>query len=297
MKLNSQLAGTPFVPYAAEITQRQTTNFAAALGDDNPLYFDDDAPGGVVAPPTFPVSVTWPVLSNLGEFIQDRNFPREVLATQVHYTEHLILHRLVRPGDELNLEGKIAAILPHRAGTHAVVRLTASDAAGERVFTEYIGAMLRGVQCEGEDGPEPKDSLPEHPLAAPSASPVWTSLVLVDPLAPYAYDAGADIEFPIHTSPKFAKAVGLPGIILQGTATLGLAVRELVNNEAGADPGAVKEIACSFTGMVMPGSEIEVCCLEVREDDAFTHIFFEVINAENKKAVKNGYLKLERQVP
>lgn len=292
MELNSQLAGTPFVPYAAEITQRQTTNFAAALGDDNPLYFDDDAPGGLAAPPTFPVSVTWPVLSNLGDFIQDRSFPRDVLLTQVHYTEHLILHRLVRPGDQLSLEGEIAAILPHRAGTHAVVRLDAADAKGDPVFTEYIGAMLRGVQCQGEKG-----DLPEHPQTDPGASPVWTSKVPVDPLAPYIYDAGTDIEFPIHTSPKFARAVGLPGIILQGTATLGLAVRELVNKEAGADPRAVREIACSFTGMVLPGTGIEVCCLDVRTEGPFTHIFFDVINAENKKAVKNGYLKLERQMP
>lgn len=293
MKMNPNLAGTRLVPYAAEISQRQTTNFAAALGDDTPLFFDDEARESLLAPPTFPVSVTWPVLSNLAAFIEAGEFPTEVLATQVHYTEHLILHRLVRPGDQLELEGQIAAILPHRAGTHAVVRLDAADADGRPVFTEYIGAMLRGVDCQGEA----RGELPPRPESDPSATPVWTSLVSVDPLAPYLYDAGADIEFPIHTSPKFAKAVGLPGIILQGTATLGLAVRELVNNEAGADPRSVREIACAFTGMVMPGSDIEVCCLEVKQEGPFAHIFFDVINAENKKAVRNGYLKIERQMP
>lgn len=304
MKLDSRLAGTPFVPYATDITQRQTTNFAAALGDDNPLYFDDasgdprDVSGGLAAPPTFPVSVTWPVLSHLGDYIGDRTFPREVLVTQVHYTEHLILHRLVRPGDRLRLDGKIAALLPHRAGTHAVVRLAASDAAGEPVFTEYIGAMLRGVQLEGEkEGQEQTGELPWPPPADPAACPAWTARVSVDPLAPYIYDAGANIEFPIHTSPKFAGAVGLPGIILQGTATLGLAVRELVNRAAGADPRTVKEIACKFTGMVMPGTKITVLCQGTQQQGNVTHLFFEVINAQNEKAVRNGYLKLERQTP
>lgn len=294
MKLTSQLAGTPLIPFATDISLRQTTNFAAALNESNPLYYDDEAPEGIVAPPTFPVSVTWPVLSNLGSFIQDRSFPREVLITQVHYTEHLILHRLIRPGDALELDGEIAAILPHRSGTHAVIRLTASDAQGLPVFTEYVGAMLRGVECDGSAG---RSALPNHPEADPSAAAAWTAMVRVDPLAPYIYDAGADIEFPIHTSPKFAKAVGLPGIILQGTATLGMAVKELVANEAAEDPGVVREIACAFTGMVMPGTAIEVCCLGTREQEDGTHIFFEVINAENKKAIRNGFIKIERPLP
>ncbi len=294
MKLSSQLAGTPLVPFSTDISLRQTTNFAAALQESTPLYYNDESCEGTVAPPTFPVSVTWPILSNLGSFIEDQNFPKDVLLTQVHYTEHLIIHRLIRPGDILDIEGEIAAILPHRAGTHAVIRLTASDEQGVPVFTEYVGAMLRGVECDGSAG---ASSLPDHPKAEPLTAAAWTSRVRIDPLAPYIYDAGADIEFPIHTSPKFAKAVGLPGIILQGTATLGMAVKELIANAAGADPEHVREIACAFTGMVMPGTEIEVCCLGIKALEDGTLIFFEVINAEHKKAIRNGFIKLERPMP
>lgn len=294
MKIDSQLAGTRLSPHAATITFRQTTNFAAALKDDNPLYFDDMGSEGVVAPPTFPVAVTWPVLSRLGEFIESEDFPKEVLLTQVHYTEHLILHRLVRPGDTLQLDGQIVSISPHRAGTHAMVRLAAEDSSGTPVFTEYIGAMLRGVSCNGTTASEP---LPEIPAPDPSATPLWTARVHIDPLAPYLYDSGADIEFAIHTSPRFATAVGLPGIIFQGTATLGLAIRELVRNESNAGPDQIREIACTFTGMVLPGTDIEICCLEKTRGDRHDHLFFEVINSEHKKAIRNGYVKIERQVP
>jgi len=290
MKLNSQLAGTRLKPYTTRISQRQTTNFAAGIPDNNPLYFDDTRDGGIAAPPTFPVAVTWPVLSRLGEFIISDEFPKDLLMTQVHYTEHLILHRLVRPGDRLSLDGKIVSIVPHRAGTHAVIRIEAIDESGAKVFTEYIGAMLRGVACEGNTTSSPLPRVPDH---TPNRPPEWTSLQAVDPLAPYVYDGCADIEFPIHTSPDFALKVGLPGIILQGTATLACAVRELVNNEAGGDPESVNEIACTFTGMVRPGTDIEICCLETRSDNRFTHIFFEVLNAENKKAIRNGYLKVD----
>ncbi|WDP90213.1 MAG: MaoC family dehydratase N-terminal domain-containing protein [Desulfobacter sp.] len=292
MKLSTRLAGTRLKPYTTRVSLRQTSNFAAGIPDANPLYFEDTREGGVAAPPTFPVAVTWPVISRLGDYIQARDFPREVLITQVHYTEHLVLHRLVRPGDRLTLAGEIAALMPHRAGTHAIIRMDAADSSGAPVFTEYLGAMLRGVECEGDDAPPP---LPRVPDFDPNQPPAWTSLQTVEPLAPYIYDGCTDIEFPIHTSPAFAREVGLPGIIYQGTATLARAVRELVNNEAGGDPSPVREIACTFTGMVRPGTDIEICCLAAGSENGYTHIFFEVLNGDNQKAIRNGYMKLERK--
>lgn len=52
----------------------------------------------------------------------------------------------------------------------------------------------------------------------------------------------AAIHFPIHTSPRYAKRVGLDGIILQGTATSTLAVRELVACEAAGDPRRLRSL-------------------------------------------------------
>ena len=149
MELDSQLTGTRLTPCSIEISQRRTVNFAAGLGHNNPCYFDDTRENGVAAPPTFPVAVTWPILSNLPEFLPRDRFPMEVLLTQVHYTEYLICHRLIRPGDQLTIEGDIASIAPHRAGTHVILRLDAHDKDNEPVFTEYVGAMLRGVTCTG----------------------------------------------------------------------------------------------------------------------------------------------------
>ena len=147
MKLNAGLVGTRLKDYQTSVSWRETTNYAAAVQDDNPRYFDDREAAGIVSHPMFAVAVTWPVLSRLDTFIDAKEFPKEVLLTQVHYSEHLLLHRLIRPGDELSLTGILQAFLPHRAGTHAIIRLHAEDANGEPVFTEYIGAMLRGVDC------------------------------------------------------------------------------------------------------------------------------------------------------
>ncbi|MCF8128261.1 MAG: MaoC family dehydratase N-terminal domain-containing protein [Deltaproteobacteria bacterium] len=292
MKLDSKFAGTPLKEYGTKISWRATTNYAAAVGDVNPLYFDDTKERSLVAPPTFPVAVTWPILSHLQDFIAAKDFPWGVLWTQVHYFEHLILHRLVRPEDELAITGKVAAVLPHRAGTHAVMALFARDKSGHPVFTEYVGAMLRGIECDGEKGKEDLPPIPESDLPETA---IWSSPVFIDPLLPYVYDGCTHIEFPIHTSPRFAKGVGLPGIILQGTATLALAVREMVNREASGNPALISEVACKFTGMVMPGTDIEIRCLNSGEREDGKELFFEVVNGENQKAIRAGFVKLKKE--
>jgi len=289
LKLNTELVGTPLNPYQTEINWRETTNYAAAIQDNNPIYFNDLEEQGIVSHPMFPVAVTWPILSQLGEYIESEDFPKEVLMTQVHYTEHLVLHRLIRPGDRLSITGSLKAFLPHRSGTHAIICLEAEDEKGEPVFTEYIGAMLRGVDC-GKGGKA--DQIPSVPENNTREETLWTSDIYIDPERSYIYDGCSNIEFPIHTSPNFAKMVGLPGIILQGTATLAYAVRELVNIEADKDPAKVSEIACRFTGMVQPGTDIKVCCTGKKSYKDFTNVFFEVQNSDQKKAVRNGYLKI-----
>ena len=148
----------------------------------------------------------------------------EVLVTQVHHAENLEFHRPLRPGDRLTVKGQVAAILPHRAGTRVVIRFAALDEAHEPVFTEHIGALMRGVKCS-DDG-LCLNRLPEGPLAEEGVEPLWESRIPIDPLRPHIYDGCTGIVFPIHTSRAFARQVGLPGNILQGTATLAFAVRE-----------------------------------------------------------------------
>ncbi len=288
MNLDTSLVGTLLKDYQTNITWRQTTNYAAAIEDNNPKYFDDRDDNKIVSHPMFPVSVTWRILSQLEKFIKSEDFPKQVLMTQVHYSEHLILNRLILPDDKLLITGSLKAFLPHRAGTHAIICLKAYDDNKALVFTEYIGAMLRGVWCEKECMVGKMPVVPDNN----ETKIHWTSDIHIDQERPYIYDGCANLEFPIHTSPKFAKMVGLPGIILQGTATLAYAVREFINNEANKDPGRIAEIACKFTGMVMPGTNIKVCCTGKKNHKNFIDIFFKVQNKDQKKAIRNGYLKI-----
>jgi acyl dehydratase len=273
-----------------QITWRQTTNYAAALGDANHRYLDDERPEGIVAPPMFCVAVTWPISERIWEYIEAPDFPFEIVTTQVHYTEHLQIHRLVRPDDHLTILGRLAAILPHKAGTLMVLRYDVQDQAGAPVFTEHIGAMMRGVNCT--DAGAGAAQLPTIPSPATQSPHLWEATIPIERTAPFVYDGCTNIYFPIHTSVKFARQVGLPDIIYQGTATLALGVREIIDREAAGDPGRVKSIACRFTGMVIPGSEIRVQFFGRQPDGDQTHLFFTVLSADGKKAVSDGVVTL-----
>jgi acyl dehydratase len=287
IRLSSDLVGTALKPYHREVTWRETMNYAAAVGDDNPWYFDDERDGGIVAPPLFSVAVTWPILERIWEFLDTDRFPPEVLLTQVHHTEHLIFHRPLRPGNRLTIQGKIAAVLPHRVGTQVVIVFEALDPKGQRVFTEHTGALLRGVSCTG--GGQGQEALPAIPSGPEEERPLWETTLPIDPLRPFLYDGCTNIFFPIHTSKRFARQVGLPGIILQGTATLALAAREILNREAGQDPGRLQAFSGRFSGMVLPGTSIRVSLVGKTPRPGGTDLHFVVHNTEGQPAVSKGY--------
>jgi acyl dehydratase len=298
VEISSRFVGTPLKEQRAEVAWRDTTNYAAAVSDANVHYLDDERPEGLIAPPMFAVAVTWRTLSRIHEYLEDHDFPLHLLATQVHYTEHLRFHRPIQPADTLTIGGKIVAILPHRAGTLVVIRSDAVDEEGAPVFTEHSGTLLRGVRCTdggagSEDLPPIPPALRAAPLLPTGPMPlVWESVIQIEPERPYLYDGCTGISFPIHTSPQFAHGVGLPGTILQGTATLAFAARELVNREAGGLPRRLAVLYGRFTSMVLPGTEIRVQLTGRQRQKDGTGLHFVVLNGEGRRAINDGYALL-----
>jgi acyl dehydratase len=291
MHLDSFFTGTKLREFKTSIDWRLMMNYAAAVDDLNEAYFNDEKEGGIIAHPMLCAAITWPITERIGEFIESASFPRELILTQVHFTELLEFHRPLVPGDELTIRGIIVAIGPHRAGTHVIIRFTASDGNGRPVFTEYLGGMMRGVECRGSE--KGMDQIPLVPKAPGEATAGWESRVLIRPAAPFVYDGCTNIHFPIHTSRRFAHQVGLPGIIFQGTATLAHAVREIVNREAGGDPIRLARLFCKFTGMVLPGTDITIRQTGRVDNEAGTDIFFSVLAADGQRAISGGYAQIK----
>jgi acyl dehydratase len=289
MQLSSKYRGHRSAVIEVEVTHRRAMSFAAGIWDANPVYFDDEAEGGVLAHPMLAVSLTWPLSACMGEYWDVGDFPFEVLMQQVHYSERIVWHRPVQAGQTLQIQGEVHAILPHRAGAHLILRYDAVDEQENAVFTEYTGALLRDVEVT--DGPA-GDREPKTGPSFRNRDPLREKILHIDPLGAHIYDACADVHFPIHTSVAFAHDVGLPGIIFQGTATLALAVRELVNTEGNGDPRKLDEVSCLFTGMVQPGSDITIRTLRREEDENARAVYFDVLNADGGQALRNGMARI-----
>ncbi|MBI4557303.1 MAG: MaoC family dehydratase N-terminal domain-containing protein [Candidatus Hydrogenedentes bacterium] len=291
MEISSEFVGAKLKPFETEVTWRRAMNFAAAVGDNNPAYFDDERQGGIIAPPMLSVALTWAASECYRTGEEAQGFPHEARKTQVHFTENLVWHRPLRPGDRLIIEGEVVAIVPHLAGTYLVIRFTACDQTGDAVFVEESGAILRGVRCS--DAGKGSEGLLPSPSGPGRREPIWEVPIPVSAVAAHVYDGCADISFPIHTSNKFARSVGLPGTILHGTATLAMAAREIVNREAAADPTRLKAMLCRFTGMVLPGTTVTLRVLERVSREGNTGVHFIVLNDQGRRAISNGFAELK----
>ncbi|MBI1846630.1 MAG: MaoC family dehydratase N-terminal domain-containing protein [Candidatus Rokubacteria bacterium] len=241
------LVATSVGPLAAEVDARWLMAYAAGLGESGARYYDTAGAGGPAAHPLFAVCYEWP----LALLLRGQAIPDAVARRGVHATHHLVIHRPPRAGDALSTTARIVGVAGRRAGALVVLRFETVDAAGAPVTSTLHGSVYRGVACEDEGQ---VDALPE----APGGPPRWDAPVPVAAGAAHVYTETARIWNPIHTDLAVARAAGLPGLILHGTATLALAVSRLIERELGGDPGRVRAVSGRFSGMVAVPSTIVV---------------------------------------
>ena len=286
MPLSSAIAGTSSETVTAEIDSRWTMAYSAALGDSLPCYMDTTRAGGVLAHPLFPVCFEWPVITGMRGSFRDSSLTRDEAVRAVHATHDLLLHRPIRPPERLRTQLAIAAVERRPPGAYQLSRLDTVDASGAPVCTSWYGTIYRGVGVEGADRPA-KDA-PPMPERKTAAAPRAEFTIPIAAGLAHVYTECARIFNPIHTDAAVAKAAGLPAIILHGTATLALAVSRIIDAEAGGDPARVARVAGRFGAMVLMPSQATVRILG-RENH---NVFFDVLNAEGKPAVRDGYVAL-----
>lgn len=286
LQIDAALRGVRCKPLSISLSPRQSMNYAAALDDDNPLYFDDTSPEGLVAPPLLAVALTWPLSADLDGAWGGGGIPVEARMRQVHYNESLVWHRPLRPDEQLEIAGELCALTPHEAGTLATLRYDAQDRDGCPVFTEFITGLLRGVSLSGERGGG--DTIPKIVAIPEGLVGVWETSIEIPPLAAHRYDAGSNISFPIHTSRAFAQRMGLPDAIYHGTATLGLALRELLEREGNRDPRRLAELHVGFRAMVFPGTSITLVVSGHQLEPGGKTVYFGVKTASGAWAIRHG---------
>src|SRR5689334_20907129 len=149
MPLDTSLVGTRIGPVVNEIDARWTMAYAAALGDYSPYYLDTRRPDRIVAHPVFPVCFEWTAAHAIRAKCR-ANLSQIEAARGVHATQHMILHRPVRPPERLATTAALIGIERRKPGAYEVVEYTTVDEHGAPVCTTYSGNIYRQVEVKGQ---------------------------------------------------------------------------------------------------------------------------------------------------
>lgn len=146
MELDKSLIGLTGDPFIVEVEKGHIRKFAAAIGDENPLYHNREiasysAYGQVIAPLTFPVAI-----GTEGKGIQLELDERRML----HGEQEFIYHKPIVSGDLLTCQMKVADIYEKagKSGTMQFLVLDTEmrDESGELVVISRSNIVYRQIK-------------------------------------------------------------------------------------------------------------------------------------------------------
>ena len=288
MPINAELVGSSTGVHHHDVDARWTMAYSAALGDTGPHYLDTT--GEVVAHPLFTIAPEWAVQCESRDFLATNGLTADEQLRSVHATHDCHVYRLVRPGDRLDTRATVVLAEKRHPGAYVVTRLDTTDSEGAPVCTTYQASLYRGVEIEGGDRVHAEPPRTPAASGANGGPPLAEIPVHVPANLAHVYTECARIWNPIHTDLEVARRMGLPDVILQGSATLALAVSRIVEYAAGGDPNSVRRLGGMFRGMVLMPSEIRVRVLADEAAEPGRLVSWDVLNADGRPAITNGFL-------
>ncbi|UNK72227.1 MaoC family dehydratase N-terminal domain-containing protein [Microbacterium sp. H1-D42] len=280
--------GVRTTPFQHLVGERQLMNFAAAVQSTRHAFYDDRAADGLAAFPTFSSYYSWRAVAQLWEQLRELGASDRVMNQQVHYRSVITNHREFVAGETVTVVAEVTGLRQHKAGTLLATTVDMRAADGTLICQELAEGMLRGIES-------PAGAHQFARAAAPTlAGPAKRNLdvrIQVGPLLAHQYDAGADIHFPIHTSARAAHDAGLPGIIVQGSATLGICVDNVLDwLLPSADRAFVSQVEGSFGTFLRPGTDVQLRAEASAWNDGMAEVVFSLFSQDEKEIIRNGYI-------
>lgn len=254
------------------ISRQQAEDFRSVVDDTPTTQAATD-----LIHPLFLSRISWHIVENLNQYLS-QPIEAKLLKTLVHLSDDLEYKHALEYDREYRVKSRLCLITPHRKGTRLTIRFEYFQD-DRLVAVEHTTGILFGVKCIGQE--RQLGSVPSKSHVAEKL--IWTKTVSIDERLPYAYAAKAGIDAPIHTDPEFARSIGLPDIILQGTCTFAKAVSVIIDEPAFGLEGVVG-VSANFTGMLLTPNEIEVRVLFHSDD----RLVFDVLDKDGQAVIKGG---------
>ena len=244
MAMNRSCIGKTYPELTYTVEAEATKRYALAYNEDNPLFIDDERKGGIVAPPLFGVVYS-------GASIAQAMFDTEVnldLIRLVHGEQDMAFVNVVRPGDVIKSQSKITDIQEKGSGELLKIFVRSKNQRDEVVLEEKIGFFVRGKSSGRK--PAAAVAAPERP------QDLFAVEMKVAEDQTYRYADASGDHNPIHVDDKFAKAAGLPGIILHGLCNMAFTSKAIMDKVCEGDARRLRRLKVRFSKPVLPGQTL-----------------------------------------
>lgn len=147
MAINQEFIGRTYPPTEVySVGREKIREFARALGDTSPCYFDVESARSLgypdlIAPPTFAIVIT---MQAGGQVIHDPELALDY-SRVVHGEQRFIQHRPIFAGDEITSTVSVDSIRSAAGNDMITVKTEVHATDGELVSTVYSLLVSRGV--------------------------------------------------------------------------------------------------------------------------------------------------------
>jgi acyl dehydratase len=260
-------------PREFEVTRERAIAYARATNDEHPRHLS-----GELAPPVFAIVPVFEVLAPSMTAV----VPPEILMRVVHGEQDFRLHRPIVPGETLVSRAATVGAHGTSSGAQVVAKAITETADGEPVVEQYMTAFFRGAQLDASRG-EPVTSH-AFPPELRSQQPLASVTHSYGPDQTRRYSEASGDPMPIHLDDAFAKAMGLPGIIVHGMCTMAFCSRAVIQTACPEDPARLKRLAVRFSKIVEPSETVTTTLW----DGGGGIVHFETVSDNGNVAIKDG---------
>jgi acyl dehydratase len=256
--------------------------YAAATNDPIPQHASGD-----LAPPVFAVVPVWEAMAEAVGMVT----PPEAMAGVLHGEQDMHFHRPITPGMTLVSRASPIGVHVKALGTTVVTKLESREKGGELVNEQYSVTFFRGVSDGDSRGePAPAHAFPED---VRSSEPVAVAEQTFDADQTYRYSEASGDTVPIHLDEDFARAVGLPGIIIHGLCTMAFTSWAAILNLADGRPERLRRLAVRFSKPVLPEQTITTRFWNADADGDAVAYAFETTNPDGEVVIKDGLAAID----
>ncbi len=228
-----------------KVETEQSLAYAKATNDPIAAHLD-----GTFAPPVFAVVPVTAIMADATMGV----VPDELMLRILHGEHDFRFHRPIEPGEVLTVRAKPIGIEGKDSGVVVTTLMETRSDRGDLVNEQYFIGFFRGGTFEGSVG----ERSPQHGFdpSLRDSEPAFSAVQTFDADQTFRYSEAAGDPMPIHLDDDFAKAMGLPGIIIHGLCTIAFTSHALLSQVSPHDPSRLKRLAVRLSKPALPNETI-----------------------------------------